>query len=109
MEQTKTCETCGLPSWAVTGEGVVVQIEEKAANNFQRSHRRTVWCCSESCTVQALAISKYGPNSSTWPITLAQFKAMEKDHLQCPAPRIASRRSTELAEADHNHRLDSLC
>jgi hypothetical protein len=73
--ENKVCENCGLPSWAVNGSGRSVQMEMKAENRYQRTHRRTVWCHSDECAIQCLAISKYGRASNRWPITLAQFRA----------------------------------
>ena len=72
------CENCGLPSWAVEGAGFPVKIEVKRENSFKRTRQRTVWCHSEECAIQTKAISKYGLNSWRWPITLGEFRAMEK-------------------------------
>jgi hypothetical protein len=72
------CENCGLPEWAVEGKGCSVVIEEKPENSYKRTRRRTVWCHSEECAVQALAISKYGRASHKWPVTLAQFRGIEE-------------------------------
>lgn len=72
-----TCENCGLPSWAVSGPGMSISIEDRPENRFQRTRRRTVWCHSEECAVQCLAISKYGRASHKWPITLAEFRATQ--------------------------------
>jgi len=76
------CENCGLPAWAVSGPGVKLTIEAKPENRFQqnqRARKRTVWCHNEECAIQTLAVSKYGPASHKWPITLAQFRAMNRD------------------------------
>lgn len=72
----ENCENCGLPAWAVEGSGVSITIEEKGENRFQRTRKRTVWCHSQECAIQRLAIAKYGKDASKWPITLAQFRAL---------------------------------
>jgi hypothetical protein len=71
-----TCHNCGLTEWAVTGDGQEVVIQEKPENRFQKSRKRTVWVCGEECSIQTQAISKYGPASSKWPVTLAQFRSL---------------------------------
>lgn len=70
-----TCENCGLPEYAVNGEGRRLQVTRRAENNFRRDRKVTVWCCSDDCATQTLAVAKYGNRTSTWPITLAQFRA----------------------------------
>ena len=35
-----------------------------------------MWTCSDECAYQALAIAAYGRASHKWPITLAEFKAL---------------------------------
>lgn len=54
----RACENCGLPSWAVTGDGIVIEIEDKAENKFQRTRKRSAWCHSEECAIQCLGISR---------------------------------------------------
>jgi hypothetical protein len=71
----RSCENCGLPRWAVAGDGLSVVVQHKPENAYQRTKRRTVWCHSEECAIQALAISRYGLNSNRWPVTLAQFRS----------------------------------
>src|SRR5438128_1134153 len=73
----RTCENCGLPSWAVIGAGVSIAIEDRSENRFKRTRKRTVWCHNEECAIQCLAVARYGRASSKWPITLAQFRAMK--------------------------------
>ena len=75
MIEHKTCENCGLPSWAVSGDGVEVTIQQRPENRYQKTRRRVVWCHSEECAVQCLAISKYGPASHRWHVTLAEFRS----------------------------------
>lgn len=69
------CHVCGIPKGALKNEGREVQIELKAANGFQRNRKVSVWTCTDECAIQALAVSKWGPNSSKWPVSLAQFRA----------------------------------
>src|SRR3954469_3346288 len=77
LEQpSRRCENCGLPSWAVSGPGVSITIEDRPENRFQRARKRTAWCHNQECAVQALAVSKYGRASNNWPMTLAQFRSM---------------------------------
>jgi hypothetical protein len=77
MEAKHTCDNCGLPSWAISGTGVSITIEDRPENSFQRTRKRTAWCHSAECAVQALAVSRFGRASHKWPITLAQFRAMQ--------------------------------
>ena len=77
IEQRKTCENCGLPSWVAIDEGVSITIQKKPENRFQKTRRRTVWCHSEECAVQCLAVSKYGSASHKWPVRLAEFRATQ--------------------------------
>ena len=67
-----TCETCGIPH---NGKGRNLVITRKPENGFQRAKKITVWCCSNECSHQTLAIAKYGAASHRWPITLAQFRS----------------------------------
>ena len=71
-----TCTNCGLPEWAVSGEGLPVTITVKAENRFKRDSTKTVWACSEECAVQTYGISKYGKLTSKWPVTRAQLRAI---------------------------------
>jgi hypothetical protein len=80
------CENCGLPEGALLSKGFTAQIVRPAENNFQRERKATVWVCSEECGVQALAISKYGSKSSTWPVPLAKLRSLLKRQL-CPQPK----------------------
>ena len=69
------CHNCGLPSDCCASEGQTVKLEVKLVNNFHRTSHRTVWCHSEECVIQALAIARYGLPTHKWPVTLAQFRA----------------------------------
>ena len=60
---------------ATSTEGVEVTLQIRAENSFQRNHKRTVWCHSEECAVQALGQARYGSVTHKWPITLAQFRS----------------------------------
>ena len=78
---TCQCEVCGLPSWA-TDSGVRIKLRLKAENSFRRDHSRTVWCCSRPCAVQAFAISKMGPASHRWPVSLADFETVHRHEIE---------------------------
>jgi hypothetical protein len=93
----ETCENCGLPSWCVKGEGVTIQIEAKPENKFQRTRKRSVWCHSDECAIQCLGLSKYGNDTSRWPITFGQFRAMKP--LEVFRKSKPSRRSLEYRQA----------
>lgn len=72
-----TCHNCGAPQTDPT-KGRTITITKKAENSFQRNSKITVWTCCKECAVQAIGISKYGPATHRWPITLAQLRAMTK-------------------------------
>ena len=67
-----------MPEWAVEGPGISVKITVKAENRFKRASTKTAWCHSEECAIQTLAVAKYGPASSKWPVTLAQFRTLNR-------------------------------
>src|SRR5215467_11048091 len=71
-----TCHVCGLPSWACAVVGFITNVKSKAENKFRRDRTATVWCCSQSCAVQAHALSEMGTATHKWPITLAEFSAL---------------------------------
>lgn len=71
----QTCHNCGLPSDCASN-GRQVTLRLKPENGSQRERKHTVWCHSDECAIQALAIAQYGPATHKWPITLAQFRAM---------------------------------
>ena len=100
IQQHKTCENCGLPSWAVSGDGVEVTIQQKPENRYQKTRRRMVWCHSEECAVQCLAVSKYGRATHKWPLSLAEFRAtqpLRETAQTTPSKRVrASRRAKQL-------------
>ena len=73
-----SCENCGLPPGAHTGQGHTVTVIRKAENGFQRDKKATVWVCSGECGVQAIGMSKYGRASHKWPVTLAQVRSQVK-------------------------------
>jgi hypothetical protein len=72
----KTCHNCGIPSDIFEASGRFVVLHLQPSNRFCRATKKTVWCCSGECCYQALAIAAYGPASHKWPITLAEFKAL---------------------------------
>lgn len=69
------CENCGLPEGALPDPGLQIKITRHAENGFHRDKTVSVWCCSRECAIEALAVSKFGPASHKWPITLAQFRS----------------------------------
>src|SRR5262252_1719910 len=78
MERTvrqSTCHVCGLPSWACAVVGFITKVKSKAENKFRRDRTATVWCCSQSCAVQAHAMSEMGAATDKWPMTLAEYTA----------------------------------
>lgn len=79
------CHNCGLPKGALKNDGREVQVEVRASNGFQRNRKISVWVCTDECGIQALGVSKWGPVTHRWPVTLAQFRATKPlDH---PNPR----------------------
>lgn len=68
-----SCHNCGMYSDCASGEGRTVALHVMPKSKFCRETKRTVWCCSDSCAYQALAIARYGLPSYRWPVTLAQF------------------------------------
>lgn len=74
----RVCHNCSLPSGAITTPGRLVRLTLKPENGFPRERRVTVWCHSDECALQAMAIARYGPASHRWPITMAQFRAMNR-------------------------------
>lgn len=75
MSEVIACHNCGLPSDCSSSAGRKITIEIQPQSRFHRVSRRTVWCHSDLCAYQALAIARYGPASHKWPISLAQFRA----------------------------------
>ena len=72
----RNCSTCGLPPWGTNSKGFCLKLETKPRFGKTRCTRHTVWVCSEECAYQALAVARYGPAASRWPVTLAQFRSM---------------------------------
>ena len=96
----ETCHNCGLPSDCFMSEGYKIQITRKAENAYGRDSKRTVWCHSKECALQALAIAKYGASTHRWPVTLAQFRATRPlDGLDRTETIAESRINTEAPEA----------
>ena len=85
------CHNCGLPSDCAysSGRNVILEVAPDDHYGRKRSSKKTVWCCSGECATQTMAISKYGPSTHKWPITLAQFRAMN------PLPPISGQTVTE--------------
>lgn len=96
----KTCHNCGLRSDCCSTEGYSLTLERKATNRFRTDSRRTIWCHSEECAVQALAIARYGLPTYRWPITLAQFRAstpLERSDVRKPTSEVIDSTSSESA------------
>lgn len=68
-----TCHNCGLPKGEKPGRDV--QLTLRSDGHFRRERRVTVWCHDDECAIEAMAIARYGLDTSKWPITLAQFRA----------------------------------
>jgi hypothetical protein len=69
------CHNCGLPEKALSNPGHTLRVTSKAENNFHRDRKVGVWVCCDECAVQALGVSKYGPATHKWPVTLSQFRS----------------------------------
>jgi hypothetical protein len=72
----RNCSNCGLPSWGTNSKGFCLKLKTKPRFGKTRCTKHTVWVCSEECAYQALAVARYGPAASRWPVTLAQFRSM---------------------------------
>jgi len=73
-----SCHNCGMPDWAISHTGVETKLHLRAHNRFARDSKRTVWCCSESCALQARAQAEMGTATHKWPMTLAEYAAHER-------------------------------
>jgi hypothetical protein len=71
------CHNCGMPSDCINGQGRRLRITFRATRRFERNRTRAVWCCSDGCAVQVLAVARYGPASYKWPIASSQFRALD--------------------------------
>jgi len=72
----ENCQNCAMPENVSTHPGVKVVLNVRPQGKYERERKQTVWCCSDECAIQALAVAHYGPSTHKWPITLAQFRAM---------------------------------
>jgi len=91
-----SCHNCGLPADCIPGVKVVLHVRPQG--KYQRDRKQTVWCHSEECAIQALAIARYGPASHKWPITLAEFRSTNP--LPSAAPRTPRTAARDLVWAD---------
>lgn len=81
------CENCGIPEGTLKDAGYTAEIVRKGENAYRGTKKATVWCCSETCGIQALALSQYGNMTSKWPITLAQCTSIFRRKLTpCQKP-----------------------
>jgi hypothetical protein len=80
-----SCHNCGCPPGANSnpGQNIVVTATSKEYGE-KRPRKSAVWCCSEECCVQALGISKYGTKTSSWPVTLNQWRPIARRQLKEP-------------------------
>ncbi len=74
----RSCHNCGLRSGATSSPGLMVRLALRPMNGFERKRRVTVWCHSDECALQVLAVAQYGPATHKWPLTLTQFRAMNR-------------------------------
>jgi len=78
-----TCHSCGCPEHALSQKGQTVQIQLEKGYGEKRPRKSTVWTCSEDCALQDLACSKYGNQTSKWPVTWPQARTIiRKTHHQ---------------------------
>jgi len=92
------CHNCGLPEGALRNVGQTISITAATEFGDKRTRKHSVWCCTDECAVQALAISKYGKSSFRWPITLAQFRAMNPLKEVSPVTAKRSRASRKVKD-----------
>ena len=72
----ENCHNCAMPDNVSTHPGVKVLLNVRPQGKYERERKQTVWCCCDECAIQAVAVARYGPATHKWPITLAQFRAM---------------------------------
>ena len=70
------CHNCGLPERSLSQDGQSIQIQLEKGYGEKRPRKSTVWVCTEECAIQALAVSKYGHQTSKWPVTLDQARTI---------------------------------
>ena len=78
MSQERNCHTCGMPSGAISSEGVRQTLRIKPKGWQKRNRSLTVWCCSESCAIQDRAVAAMGPATHKWHLSLTEFAALEQ-------------------------------
>lgn len=76
MGEMVSCHNCATPPGSCIGKGRHIEVTAKPEYGDKRTRKATVWCCSDECAVQSLAIAKYGAASHKWPISLAKFRTM---------------------------------
>jgi len=80
----RLCHMCGIPNWAISTPGVQFMLHRKSDGRFKRRDSRvTVWCCSESCAWQSLAVAEMGPGSHKWPTSLGEFISANQELFDC--------------------------
>jgi hypothetical protein len=91
----KSYHMCGLPSWSVTG-GITTRLRVKASYGQKSDRWHTVWCCSNDCAIQSHAVAEMGPATRHWPVTLAEYAALNRDRI------LGSDRTETIAEPREN-------
>ena len=77
IHDRQPCHSCGMTSDCISGQGRWLRITFWGTKRFERNRTRTLWCCSDECAVQALAVARYGSASHKWPIVSSQFRAFD--------------------------------
>ena len=78
-----TCWNCGIPQDSASAEnGQSLEIKGEKQYGDKRPRKKTIWVCSGECAVQTLGQAKYGIKTSSWPITLDQFRPIARRQLR---------------------------
>ncbi len=89
----ESCQNCAAPEGSLSHPGVRIALNLRPQGKYERERKQTVWCCNDECAVEALAIARYGPATHKWPITLAQFRAMNPVERRGPVSEKRARAS----------------
>ena len=73
----QSCHNCSMPEGQATDPGRYIVVAGDRRFGDKRPRKCTVWVCCDECGVHALGQSKYGKKTSSWPVTLDQFRALE--------------------------------
>lgn len=77
-----SCHNCGCPVGALLQDGRMIEVVAEKEYGDKRPRKHSVWACSEECAIQALGCAKYGNKTSSWPITLDQWRPMARRALK---------------------------